>query len=112
LKGIETYKNNRENLLYLYGYLSQNMKEKKTKKENLNLTQIFSNNKNESQLSNEEIEFYLYQHIDELFKEAINFYQDSVLLLVSYSIFQLEKLERFNKAYLNLCKISEKKNLT
>ena len=112
LKGIETYKNNRENLLYLYGYLSQNMKEKKTKKENLNLTQIFSNNKNESQLTNEEIEFYLYQHIDELFKEAINFYQDSVLLLVSYSIFQLEKLERFNKAYLNLCKISEKKNLT
>ena len=112
LKGIETYKNNRENLLYLYGYLSQNIKEKKNKKDNLNLTQIFANNKSESQLTNEEIEFYLYQHIDDLFKEAINFYQDSILLLVSYSIFQLEKLERFNKAYLNLCKISERKNLT
>ena len=37
LKGIETYKNNRENLLYLYGYLNQKMKEKKIKKENLNL---------------------------------------------------------------------------
>ena len=94
LNELENQNKKRENLLNIFGYFSE-----------YKLTEKF-HIKNVEKLSNEEIEYYILLDIENLYKNSINIFRNSVLLNISYSIFEYEKLKKYNKSYINLLKIS------
>ena len=94
LNELENQNKKRENLLNIFGYFSE-----------YKLTEKF-HIKNVEKLSNEEIEYYILLDIENLYKNSINIFRNSVLLNLSYSIFEYEKLKKYNKSYINLLKIS------
>ena len=104
---VENKYNNRDYLLQLLSYsfnLSYNKQLIKIKKIKplKKIQEIYNNELNDEEMK--KFEIYFYQYIEGLFKDALKIYQDSVLLLVNYSIFQLEKMHRYHKAYMILLK--------
>ena len=94
LNELENQNKKRENLLNIFSYFSE-----------YKLTEKF-NIKSVEKLTNEEIEYYILLDIENLYKNSINIFRNSVLLNLSYSIFEYEKLKKYNKSYINLLKIS------
>ena len=102
LNCLEKKNVNRENLLNIIGYISF-----KDKSLNL-LTQDFSDYMDEK-----EFNYYVLQHLEKLYKTWLNYYRNSIILQISYALFQIEKQNRYNKSYLLFSKLIEEndKNL-
>ena len=102
INNVSNEMNNRSDLLNIYGFFS--------------VQKLFENDKTfDSQcknMSNEDLKFKIYDYLDLLFKKAINNHRDSVLLVANYGIFQLEKFEKYNLAYLTLNRASKNKYIT
>ena len=62
--------------------------------------------------NNSDMDFILYQHIDELYKQSLNIFKASPILLVNYAVFQMEKLHKYQKSYKTLLKATEIHNLS
>ena len=94
--------NNRSDLLNIYGFFS-------VQKIFIGEKHFGSQSKN---MSNDDLKYKIFEYLDILFKKSINNHRDSVLLLANYGIFQLEKLEKYNLAYLTLNKAYKNKYIT
>ena len=103
VKEIEQYKNKRENLLNIFGFFSD---------ETINLNKKNADEINYNELNEVDLKAEILKHIEYLYQYAINYYKNSVLLIISFSLFQFEVLNRFDKAYINLTKALEIKNLS
>ena len=57
------------------------------------------------------MDFILYQHIDDIYKQSLNKFKASPILLVNYAVFQMEKLHKYQKSYKTLLKATEIHNL-
>ena len=102
LNCLEKKNDNRENLLNIIGYISY-------KDKNLNLlTQEFSDYMDEKEFT-----YFVLQHLEKLYKTWLNYYRNSIILQISYALFQIEKQNRYNKSYLLFSKLIEEhhKNL-
>ncbi len=104
---IKNKKKNRYHLLKLLSY-SFNLThgEQLTKIKNLTplrkIVELYNNQIKEEESS--KLDYYFYQYIEGLYKDALKTFRDSPLLLVNYAIFQLEKMHRYHKAYIILLK--------
>ena len=99
---IEKQELKRNNLFNIFSYFSSN-----------NFSFKFDSNliSDNPSISNEDIIYYTLQFIDLLFKKSLKIFRNSVLLNVSYALFQNEKLKKYNIAYINLELILNNYNL-
>ncbi len=113
INAIEIKKNDRESIMNIlsYSYYKTNLYQVKKIKNIENLSKIINQSK-ESIENNKEIDFILYQHIDDLYKDALNVFKSSPILLVNYAVFQMEKLHKYQKCYKTLQKSLELHNLS
>ena len=102
----------REYLFDIFAYLSEKLQSQNLENDEIILKKKIESFKNESHINDKEFEYYLFQQVDLLFREYINYFRESVILKVTYAIFQIEKLGRYNKGYLNLITVSEMTNLS
>ena len=112
INAIEIKKKDRESIMNIisYSYYKTNHYQVKKIKNIENLSKIINQSKEYIE-NNEEIDFLLYQHIDDLYKDALNIFKNSPILLVNYAIFQMEKLHKYQKCYRTLKKAVELHNL-
>ena len=111
---VENNYKNRQNLIKLLSYsFNLSHSEQLTKIKNLSplkkIVELYNNELDDDK--RKKLEIYIYQYIEGLFKEALKIFRDSPLLLVNYSIFQLEKMHRYHKAYIILLKCINLPNL-
>ena len=104
---VENKNKNRQNLLKLLSYsFYLTHGEQLTKIKNMTplkkIVELYNNELKENEST--KFEFYFYQYIEGLYKDALKIFRDSPLLLINYSIFQLEKMHRYHKAYRILLK--------
>ena len=102
----------REKLFDIFAYLSEKLQRENLENDELILKRKIESFKNFSHINDKEFEYYLLQQVDLLLKESINYFRDSILLQVTYAIFQIEKLGRYNKGYINLTKVTETPHLS
>ena len=103
---IEDRSINREYLFDIFAYLSEKLQNQNLESDELLLKKKIESFKNSSQINDKEFEYYLLQQVDILFRESINIFRESVILKVAYALFQIEKLGRHNKGYINLSNVS------
>ena len=113
INAIEMKKKDRESIMNIisYSYYKTNIYQVKKIRNIENLSKIINQSKDNLE-NNSEIDFILYQHIDDLYKDALNMFKTSAILLVNYAIFQMEKLQKFQKCYKTLQKALELHNLS
>ena len=113
INSIEDKSKDRRSIMELisYSYNKTSIFQVKNIKNIENLSKIISNIK-ETVKDNPEIDFILYQHIDELYKNALNSFKNSPILSVNYAVFQMEKLHKFQKSYKTLIKATELHDLS
>ena len=104
---VENKNQKRNNLLQLLSYsFKLTHGEQLTKIKNITplkkIVELYNNELKENESS--KFDFYFYQYIEGLYKDALKIFRDSPLLLINYSIFQLEKMHRYHKAYRILLK--------
>ncbi len=109
---IEERSTKREHLFDIFAYLSEKFQSQNLENDELILKKKIESFNNFSHINDKEFEYYLFQQVDLLFRESLNYFRDSVILKVTYAIFQIEKLGRYNKGYINLIKATEIPNLT
>ena len=112
IDAIEQRGTKRENLFDIFAYLSEKLQNQNLENDEIILKKKIDSFKNESHINDKEFEYYLFQQVDILFREAINFFRDSVILKVTYALFQIEKLGRYNKGYINLINVCQIRNLS
>ena len=111
---VENKYKNRQYLLKLLSYsFNLSHSEQLTKIKNLTplkkIVELYNNEIDDDK--RKKLEVYIYQYIEGLFKDALKIFRDSPLLLINYSIFQLEKMHRYHKAYIILLKCINLPNL-
>ena len=111
---VENKYKSRQYLLKLLSYsFNLSHSEQLTKTKNLaplkKIVELYNNELEDDK--KKRIEIYVYQYIESIFKDALKIFRDSPLLLVNYSIFQLEKMHRYHKAYIILLKCINLPNL-
>ena len=108
INSIELKSKNREALMELlsYSYNKINLSQVKKVKNTIGLEKVLEKPK-DLLIDNSDIEYLLYQHIDLLFKDSLNIFKNSPILLVNYAVFQIEKLKKFQKSYRTLIKAAE-----
>ena len=113
INSIEDKKKDRKSIMDLisYSYNKTSIFQVKNIKNIENLSKIINNTK-EIVNNTQEIDFILYQHIDELYKNALNSFKNSPILYVNYAVFQMEKLHKYQKSYKTLLKSTELHNLS
>ena len=112
IEAIEQRSTKRENLFDIFAYLSEKLQSQNLENDEIILKKKIDSFKNKSHINDKEFEYYLFQQVDILFRDALNFFRDSVILKVTYALFQIDKLGRYNKGYLNLISVSQMKNLS
>ena len=118
LNDLEKRNKKRENLVNIYGYFTEKNQMLKNSddnkiyksiiksnfKSNSNTNNNSSTNENISKrlinISESELETLILNHIDNLFHQALNYYKTSLLLTITYAIFQFKKLEQYYKSYM------------
>ena len=113
-KLIEDKSKNRYHLIKLLSYsfnltFDEQLTKFKNKTPLKKIVEIYNNNKKENEES--KLEFYFYQYLEGVYKDSLKIFRDCPLLLVNYSIFQLEKMHRYHKAYIILLKCLNLSNL-
>ncbi len=111
INAIEDRAFNREHLFDIFAYLSEKLQSHNLEGDELILKKKIESFKNSHHINDKEFEYYLFQQVDLLFRDSINIFRESVILKVTYAIFQIEKLGRYNKGYINLSNVSTNKNL-
>ena len=113
IKAIESKNKDRESIMNIisYSYYYSKINKVKQIKNIDNLAKIIEQTKEIGE-NNSEIDFILYQHIDNLYKNALNTFKNSPILLVNYGVFQMEKLYKYQKSYRTIQKASEIENLS
>ena len=113
IHAIESRKINRQSIMDIlgYSYNKTNTSQFQKIKSLTGLERILEKTK-DTTVDDSDIDYLLYQHIDFLFKESLNIYKDSPVLLVNYAIFQIEKLKKYQKSYNTLIKASELSRLS
>ena len=108
INSIELKSKNRQALMDLlsYSYNKTNLNQVKKIKNTIGLERVLEKT-NELLTDNSDIEFLLYQHVDLLFKDSLNTFKNSPILLVNYAVFQIEKLKKYQKSYRTLIKATE-----
>ena len=110
LNDLEKRNKKRENLVNIYGYFTEKnemLKNSDNKIYNSILIKNSNNNnfnKNMKNISENELETLILNHIDNLFHQALNYYKNSLLLTITYAIFQFNKLEQYYKSYMTIAK--------
>ena len=112
IEAIEQRSTKRENLFDIFAYLSEKLQNQNLENDEIILKKKIDSFKNKSHINDKEFEYYLFQQVDILFRDALNFFRDSVILKVTYALFQIDKLGRYNKGYINLISVSQMKNLS
>jgi hypothetical protein len=112
IEAIEQRSTKRENLFDIFAYLSEKLQSQNLENDEIILKKKIDSFKNKSHINDKEFEYYLFQQVDILFRDALNFFRDSVILKVTYALFQIDKLGRYNKGYINLISVSQMKNLS
>ena len=112
IDAIDERGNNREYLFDIFAYLSQKLQSQNLENNEIILKKKIESFKNESNINDKEFEYYLYEQVDLLFREYISFFRESMILKVTYALFQIEKLGRYNKGYINLVSVSEMEKLS
>ena len=112
IDAIEQRGTKRENLFDIFAYLSEKLQSQNLENDELILKKKIESFKNQSHINDKEFEYYLFQQVDILFRDAINFFRDSIILKVTYALFQIDKLGRYNKGYINLINVCQLKNLS
>ena len=112
IHAIEERSTKREHLFDIFAYLSEKFQSQNLENDELILKKKIESFTNFSHINDKEFEYYLFQQVDLLFRESLNYFRDSVILKVTYAIFQIEILGRYNKGYINLIKATEIPNLT
>ena len=108
INSIELKSKNREALMDLlsYSYSKINLNQVKKIKNIIGLERVLEKT-NDLLTDNSDIEFLLYQHVDLLFKDSLNIFKNSPILLVNYAVFQIEKLKKYQKSYRTLIRATE-----
>ena len=112
---IENKEKNRNYLLKLLSYsINLTHGDHLSKIKNISILkkiiELYNKEINEEAIN--KLDYYFYLYIDGLYNEGLKHFRDSPLLLVNYSIFQLEKMHRYHKAYSILLKCLYLPNLS
>ena len=112
INAIELKNKDRKSIMNLisYSYNISAISQIKTVKNVENLEKIIEHLKGLIE-NNEELDFLLYQHIDDIYKQSLSIFKGSPILLVNYAVFQMEKLHKYQKSYKTLLKATEIHNL-
>jgi hypothetical protein len=112
IDAIEDRAFNRHHLFDIFSYLSEKLQNPNLESDELILKKKIESFRNSTHINDKEFEYYLFQQVDLIFRDSINLFRESIILKVTYAIFQIEKLGRYNKGYINLSNISTNKNLS
>ena len=118
LNDLEKRNKKRENLVNIYGYFTEKNEILKNSDNKIYNSILNKNNNNNikistmKNISENELETLILNHIDNLFHQSLNYYKNSLLLTITYAIFQFNKLEQYYKSYMTLTNALKINSLT